>query len=137
MRKYAWVCGYDFSDPRGDPKCVLSVRQKVQGMCVSGDRVFLSISYGRSNRSTIVVYRNPIGDRAHRIVNLRNGDNVPLWFLDARNHLGDIDFPPMSEGIVMIGNRLAVLSESGACKYRLGGKSPLHRVALLDVSRFR
>lgn len=52
VRKYAWVCGYDSKDPMGTPTCVLSVRQKVQGMYASGDRVFLSISYGRRNRST-------------------------------------------------------------------------------------
>ncbi len=43
---------------------------------------------------------------------LRSGDKVPLWFLDGRNYIGEIDFPPMSEGIVMIGEQLAVLSES-------------------------
>lgn len=137
VRKYAWVCGYDGSDPLGTPTCVLSVRQRVQGMCVSGDRVYLSISYGRANRSLIVVYRNPIGKEAHRMVALGNGDLVPLWFLDGNNYIGEIDFPPMSEGLVMIGNQLAVLSESGANKYQFGGKGPVDRVLLLDVSQFK
>jgi len=137
VRKYAWVCGYDSADPLGAPKCVLSVRQRVQGMCVSGDRVFLSVSYGRRNRSTIVVYRNPIGEPAHKTVKLQRGDEVPLWFLDGDNYLGEIDFPPMSEGVVMIENRLAVLSESGASKYQLGGKGPLDVVVFLDVSTFK
>jgi hypothetical protein len=137
VSKYAWVCGYDSRDPLGRPTCVLSVRQKVQGMCIAGDRVFLSVSYGRANRSLVVVYRNPIGKPAHKTVKLRNGDAVPLWFLNGKNYLGTIDFPPMSEGIVMIGIRLAVLSESGANKYQLGGKGPLDRVLLLDMSRFK
>lgn len=137
VRKYAWVCGYDRADPLGTPTCVLSVRQKVQGMCVSADRVFLSISYGRRNRSTIAVYRNPIGEPAHQMVKLQNGDTVPLWFLDGKNYLGEIDFAPMSEGIVMMGKRLAVLSESGASKYQAGGKGALDVVVFLDVSRFK
>jgi hypothetical protein len=137
INKSAWVCGYDRRDPLGRATCVLSVRQKVQGMCVAGDRVFLSVSYGRANRSRVVVYRNPIGKPAHKMVKLRSGEPVPLWFLDGQNYLGEIDFPPMSEGIVMIGKRLAVLSESGADKYQLGGKGPLDRVLLLDVSRFK
>ena len=102
-----------------------------------GDRVYLSISYGRANRSLIVVYRNPIGEDAHKLVALRSGDKVPLWFLDGRNYIGEIDFPPMSEGIVMIGEQLAVLSESGAKKYQSGGKGPLDRIVFLDVSRFK
>ena len=137
VRKYAWVCGYDRDDPMGTPTCVLSVRQRVQGMCVSGDRVYLSISYGRANRSLIVVYRNPIGEEAHRTVALSNGDRVPLWFLDGNNYIGEIDCPPMSEGIVMIGNQLAVLFESGANRYQFGGKGPVDRVMLLDVSQFK
>jgi hypothetical protein len=135
VRKYAWVCGYDAEEPLGDPKCVLSVRQRVQGMCVSDKRIFLSVSYGRKNRSTIVVYRNPIGEAAHSEAKVRNGKTVPLWFLDGDNYLGEIDFPPMSEGIVMIDGRLAVLPESGADKYQAGGKGPLDVIVLLDVSK--
>ncbi len=135
VRKYAWVCGYDSANPLGAPKCVLSVRQKVQGMYVSENRVYLSLSFGRKNRSTIVVYKNPIGEAAHKTVQIR-GDSVPLWFLDGENYLGEIDFPPMSEGITMIKNKLAVLSESGASKYKIGSKGPLDRIIYLDVSRF-
>ena len=71
------------------------------------------------------------------MVKVNSGATVPLWFLDGENYLGEIDFPPMSEGIVMIGDRLAVLSESGAQKYQFGGKGPLDLVVLLDVSRFK
>ena len=136
VRKYAWVCGYDVDDPMGAPTCVISVRQRVQGMCVAGDRVFLSVSYGRTNRSRIVVYRNPIGGEAHEQVEL-NDDLIPLWFLDGENYLGEVDFPPMSEGIAMVGEQLAVLTEAGASKYLFGGKGPIDRIQLLKVSEFK
>jgi hypothetical protein len=136
VRKYAWVCGYRLAESLGKPHCVLSVRQRVQGMCVWKNRVFLSVSYGRRNRSRIVVYRNPIGEPAHRQVKVK-GETVPLWFLDGENFLGEIDFPPMSEGIAMINGRLAVLSESGAEKYQSGGRGPLDTILSLDVSQFR
>ena len=136
VRKYAWVCGYRLTDAIGKPHCVLSIRQRVQGMCVWKNRVFLSVSYGRKNRSRIVVYKNPIGEPAHRNVELQ-GKTVPLWFLDGENYLGEIEFPPMSEGIVMIDGRLAVLSESGAEKYLTGGRGPLDTILSLDVSQFR
>jgi len=85
----------------------------------------------------IVVYRNPIGETAHETVVMGGGDNVPLWFLDGENYIGEIDCPPMSEGIVMVGNHLAVLFESGASKYLIGGKGPVDRVMMLDVAKFR
>ena len=94
----------------------------------------MSVSYGRAKRSSIVVYQNPIGKDAHRMVPLPGGSEVPLWFLDGKNYIDTIDFPPMSEGIAMIKKRLAVLSESGARKYRFGSKGPLDRIQLLDVS---
>lgn len=133
VKKRAWVCGYAKGDLQGKPRFVISVRQRVQGMCVAGERVFLSLSYGRSNRSTIVEYRNPIGEKAHSKAKLSDGSEVPLWFLDGENYVREIDFPPMSEGIAMVGRRLAVLSESGATKYLKGGQGPLDRLLMLDV----
>lgn len=78
IQKYAWVCGYDSTTPLGPPKCVLSIRQRVQGMCVTHDRIYLSVSYGRRNRSKIVFYNNPIEKVAHAKVKIQNGNSVPL-----------------------------------------------------------
>ena len=133
VKKYAWVCGYSANDPLGKPTFVLSVRQRVQGMHVTDGRVYLSLSHGRRNRSTIVVYRNPLREAPHSKVGLSDGVTVPLWHLDGANYLTEIDFPPMAEGIAMIGNRLAVLSESGATKFQRRGKGALDMILLLDV----
>lgn len=132
VKKYAWICAYDAQDILGNPKFVLSVRQKVQGMHVTNDRIYMSISYGRKNPSKVVAYENPIGEEKHATATLSNGETVPLWFLDGENYLGAIDLPPMSEGIVMIGQQLAVLFESGASKYQKGGKFPMDVMLLLD-----
>lgn len=134
IKKTAWVCGYS-NGPSQNPTCVLSIRRRVQGMHVTDRHIFLSLSYGRKNRSTIVVYRNPLHDDAHTKTTLPDGTQVPLWFLDGENYLAEIDFPPMAEGITMIGDRLAVLSESGADKYLKNGKGPLDSILLLDVSQ--
>lgn len=130
----AWVCGYSINDPFGDPELVLSIPDRVQGMCVTDKYIFLSVSYGRMNRSEILIYRNPIDEKAHMLATVRSGKKVPLWILDCENPLSKIDFPPMSEGIVMIDGRLAVISESGAKKYAFGGKGPLDYILFLDTS---
>lgn len=96
-------------------------------------RLFLSLSYGRGNRSTIVIYRNPLREAPHSKATLSDGTTVPLWYLDGENYLREIDFPPMAEGITMIGNRLAVLPESGAAKFQSRGKGALDYILLLDV----
>jgi len=133
VKKYAWICGYEVNKRFTIPTSVLSIRQRVQGIHITDEWVFLSISYGRRNRSTIAVYRNPLSDPPHKRVKLRDGTIVPLWFLDGANWLKSIDFPPMSEGLTDIDGKLAVLSESGATKYQKGGKGPIDNIVLLDM----
>jgi len=78
-----------------------------------------------------------MSEPAHKMIKIKNGETLPLWFLDEINYLGRIDFPPMAEGIAMIGSRFAVLSESGASKYQFGSKESLDRILYLDVSIFK
>lgn len=98
------------------------------------DHVILSVSYGRKNDSTLAVYSDPIrGEKAkpHTVVKERGGHGVPLWFLDGRNRVKEIKYPPMSEGITPFGKQLAVIGESGAAKYQEGGRGPLDSIIFL------
>ena len=133
VKHYAWVCGYNVNKERNGLKYILSIRQKVQGICITDKYIFLSISYGRRNRSIIAIYKNPLQEQPHRTVTLENGLKAPLWYLDGKNIIKEIDFPPMSEGITMIDDKLAVLSESGAEKYQKGGLGPLDRIILINL----
>lgn len=132
VKKYAWVCGYEISKGFAVPRSILSIPQRAQGIHLTDEFVFLSISYGRKNRSAIAVYRNPLSDPPHKKVKFGEGTFVRLWFLDGSNLLKSIDFPPMSEGLTDIDGKLAVLSESGATKYQKGGKGPVDSIILLD-----
>lgn len=142
----AWMCGYHLlpdspllgagTDTRTmpAPDYVLSVRDEVQGVTFVNDLVILSCSYGRSNSSKLAVYRTPSFDRrgsADVIANARGGAQVPVWFLDAKNHVRDQNIAPMSEGIALCRNELGILFESGAEKYQKGGKAPLDFVIFL------
>ncbi len=132
LKHYAWVCGYDIDQENHRPKLILSIRQNVQGIYITDDYIFLSISYGRRNRSVIAVYNNPLRTQPHTKVTFGKGEKVPLWYLDGKNLIKEIDFPPMSEGITLINGKLAVLSESGAQKYQKGGMGPLDYLILID-----
>lgn len=136
VKHYAWVCGYNVDTKRNGLKYILSIRQKVQGICITDKYIFLSISYGRRNRSIIEVYKNPLQEQPHRTVTLENGLKAPLWYLDGKNIIREIDFPPMSEGITLIDGKLAVLPESGAEKYQNGGLGPLDHIILIDLEEY-
>ena len=136
VKHNAWVCGYNIDNERNGLKYILSIRQKVQGICITDNYVFLSISYGRRNRSIIAIYKNPLQEEPHRTVTLENGVKAPLWYLDGKNIIREIDFPPMSEGITLIDGKLFVLSESGAEKYQRGGLGPLDHIILIDLEEY-
>ena len=136
VKHYAWVCGYNVNKDKNGLKYILSIRRKVQGICITDKTIFLSISYGRRNRSIIAIYKNPLKEQPHRTVTLENGLKAPLWYLDGKNIIREIDFPPMSEGITMIDGKLAVLPESGAEKYQSGGLGPLDHVILIDLEEY-
>ena len=55
-----------------------------------------------------------------------------MWFLDGRNLVRENRFAPMSEGIALVGDKVAVLTESGAQKYQLLGKGPVDHLILYD-----
>lgn len=69
--KFAWVSGYRLNadddvaaaeqdaDAALKPDFVFSVCEKLQGLTFKGNQIILSVSYGRGNKSRIVVYRVP------------------------------------------------------------------------------
>ncbi len=136
LKHYAWVCGYNVNKDKNGLKYILSIRQKVQGICITDKTIFLSISYGRRNRSIIEIYKNPLQEQPHRTVTLENVLKAPLWYLDGKNIIRKIDFPPMSGGITMIEGKLAVLPESGVEQYQRGGLGPLDHVVLIDLEEY-
>ena len=134
---YAWICGYETSSlgigKYQPPHYILSVRQKVQGIQWSEQYVFLSISWGRRNDSVLAVYRNPLRDPPQKHIAWDNGRTTPLWYLDETNLISETLLPPLAEGITMVNGKLAILFESGARKFQIGGKAPLDQLLLLDL----
>jgi hypothetical protein len=132
--RHGWISGYDpatgFDVP---PERVLSIPDRAQGMVATEEYVFLSISYGRRNPSSVEIFRNPLGQSPHAVVSTSAGAQAPLWYLDGLNHVRSIELPPMAENIVIIDGKLAVLFESGANKFRWFGKPPLDHIVLLDL----
>lgn len=149
-RYSAWAAGYPLdpatdlipaggSDPAA-PDYILSIPDKVQGMVLTEEAVILSQSYGRSNDSKLVMYQRPdLTSPPHQTVQL-GGSEIPVWFLDSKSlydNLNTLSAPPMSEGIDTDGaNRLFVLFESGATKYRKSSSAPMDSVRSLRLDEW-
>lgn len=125
----AWTCGYlldqnaeneikaeAFAGSVITPDYILSVTERIQGMTVSRDQIYLSQSYGRKNASLLWRYSNALGNTPDAEAEI-NGKTIPIWCLDSGVKTGALSAPPMTEGLVTIGDEVYVLFESAAQKY--------------------
>lgn len=132
-----WVCGYNPRKGFEHPERVLSIPDRAQGILATDNHIFLSLSYGRRNRSSIEIFNNPFSEEPHKIVQSLDGSDVPLWFLDGENHVRSIDLPPMAENMATDDEKLLILFESGASKFRWFGKKPIDQLILLKVEELK
>ncbi|WP_163953888.1 S-layer homology domain-containing protein [Paenibacillus sp. SYP-B3998] len=132
---HAWIAGYVLDEAAdtikadkwdGDkehkavPDYLLSSPDKIQGIVVKKDTIYLSSSYGRNNNSLLYRYANPTSEAPHAQVQVGQA-SVPLWMLDGISQTSSnatLVAVPMTEGMTSIDNKLYVLVESGANKYR-------------------
>ncbi|MBQ4140764.1 MAG: hypothetical protein IJD70_05460 [Clostridia bacterium] len=144
---YAWTVGYELDestenglkaeamvkDSFATPDVIFSMTERIQGFAATENTVALSQSYGRTNKSTIFLYENPIGDKAHKTTEL-NGKSVPVYFLDSKVPSVSVTAPPMSEGLAVADGDLYILFESAADKYANGGgKDPTENVWKMPI----
>ena len=144
----AWLGGYilndetDLVDERNTnsgkivPDYILSIADKVQGALFYGDKIILSESYGRKNYSRLHEFNNPMKEESHIAYGLNPEEDIPFWFLDDINRAGEMIIPPMSEAIVLFENKVAVLFESSAMKYRDTALYPLDKIQFIPVEIF-
>lgn len=117
-RQYAWMVGYALTKQGLDPLCVFSMPDQIQGISwLTDGRLFISRSYGRKNPSQLSVFRDPRTAPPNQMVEM-DGITVPLWNLDSRWLLRNMNAPPMAEGCCAMGEGLYLLFESAAYYYR-------------------
>lgn len=101
------------------PTRFVSVPDHVQGFARDQYGHFiLSTSYGLS-KSHFLFYGDVLTNIPDASLNV-GGTDVPVWFLDEDVLKRDLACPPMSEEIVIYGNRVYYLTESASKKYIFG-----------------
>ncbi|TBL81759.1 hypothetical protein [Paenibacillus thalictri] len=115
------------------PNYILSLPDRIQGMYVSKDNIWLSESYGRNNTSTLHHMKLSLADKPHANVTIGSAA-VPVWFLDGKNVKDTTEMPPMSEGLFELNGNLHILFESGASTYRSSSSYALDRIQILPWS---
>ena len=109
------------------PDYICEIPEKIQGITVCDNYMILSQSYGRENKSTLL-----IGEACSSEDNITlDGCSFPVFkFEEERSVIA----MPMMEGIASIGTQVITLFESGAKKYKDdGGKDPIDRLWLFNM----
>ncbi len=146
---HAWMAGY-LLDKNTDliqskksaggkvyPDYIISIPDDVQGAAFSKGILILSLSYGRRNKSRLVSFKNPLKSSTKDRFKLPDGTEIPLAVLDSRQRIHTLTAPPMTEGISVYKDSLAVVFESGSDKYRSTALFPQGRIQLLPLKIFR
>lgn len=117
---YIYIYGIDEAKTGGVadtvPTKVLSVREQVQGIAVTKDKIYLSTSYGLPD-SKLFVYPNVLSGETERKATVGEAE-IPLYVLSSENQVAVHTLPCMSEEICVSGDRLCILFESMSKKYR-------------------
>lgn len=94
----------------------LSLPDRVQGMCIDKESIYLSTSWGTSFSK---IYEYGTGVQATSTITLL-GQKIPLYCLDSASLEHTYKLPPMSEEIVVVDGKLYTMCESAANKYMFG-----------------
>ncbi len=130
---YAFCEGYKLVDGLPDirminsesngyiPDYMLAIPEQVQGMAFTKtNKIIFSTSYGRKNNSLIYVFDDILINEKSG-TKIIDGKEVDLFACANANKLQEIVGLPMSEGMGNAPDKVYLLFESGAHKYRSGG----------------
>ncbi len=129
---------FDGEQPFGvnpNPTKAYSLPDKVQGLTIYDNKIYLSTSWGLSF-SHILEYDQAKLERQEDITLL--GKSLPLYALDSQSLVNDYKIPPMSEEIVFVDGKLYVNCESASDKYifgKLTGGKYLYKTDLTKLSK--
>lgn len=114
------------------PDEVFSIPGMVQGTCLSAEGdIVLSTSFGIAP-SHLLAYSVDLA-APDGVFTTNAGDEVPLFCLDSRNQVGDLEGPPMQEGIESHDGRIFTSDESASNKYIFGKLCGAGQVYAVDL----
>ena len=94
-----------------------SIPDLIQGMCFSGDAIYLTSSWGLGKSFVYKYDLNKISQSGTKQV---CGETVPLYNLTMQNMEACYTLPPMAEEIEYVDGRFYITNESASDKYVFG-----------------
>ncbi len=101
------------------PEYAFSITSKVQGMCIAGNSLVLSTSWGVS-KSHLYIYDFDKIRTSQSGKTTAFGDEITLYYVDSYSLEKDVKAPPMAEELVYLDGKIYVMNESASAKYIFG-----------------
>ena len=115
--QYGLAVGFTLTDGKAVPQVAFSLPDLVQGMCFSGDAIYLTTSWGLGKSK---VYKYNFGSLKPEGTKEVCGVTVPLYTLTTANTTASYVLPPMAEEIEYVDGRFYITNESASDKYVFG-----------------
>ncbi len=100
-----------------NPTRVFAIPNKVQGVCVDGDTIYCSTSYGLTFSE---IYKFDLSKAVLEGEKTVLGQTLPLYSLDRVSHVKTYTTAPMAEELVYKDGKLYIMSEFACNKYIMG-----------------
>lgn len=133
------VYGYKIDESKinglfeNSPSKILSIRGECQGISVTTDGKFvMSCSYSIKD-SSLYYYKNVLSEERHGTFILGK-KMIDLWYLDNQSLITSMNMPSMSEELVVNNDRVYILFESSAKKYKIFNRKQLKNVYSLPIN---
>lgn len=138
-----YILGYELDDSGALPqpeegkfpraKLVIAAPDKIQGISLTEDSIYLSRSYGRKADSSLLKYSLSLDEDCDSTLEIC-GQTLPAYILDRERLVEETVLMPMSEGVCLGKDEtLIILFESGAEKYK-DGRDRTDTVWMYDIS---
>lgn len=133
------VYGYKIDESKNyglyekSPSKILSIRGECQGIAVTKNGNFVMSSSYSVKDSTLYYYKNVLIEERHGTFILGK-KMIDLWYLDNDSLITSMNMPSMSEELVVNNDRIYILFESSAKKYKLYNRKQLKNVYSLPLT---
>ena len=115
--QYALAVGFTVNGSDATPQVAFSLPDLVQGMCFSGDAIYLTTSWALGKS---MIYKYDFGSLKQDGTKQVCGKEVPLYKLTLSNTVASYVLPPMAEEIEFVDDRFYITNESASDKYVFG-----------------
>lgn len=136
------IFGYSIDESRdyglysSTPSKAISSGREIQGIAVTSSGEFIVSSSYSIKDSTLYRYSAILNEEKHASI-IKDKKSIDLWYLDNKSLIAEMKIPSMSEEIIIKNDKVYILFESSAKKYKLFNRKQLKNVYSIAIDSIK